>query len=421
MSMEHSVTTAAPKSAAKTAQAGGGGHGAGKAQAATPGDFASLLLSLDAEELVPQEMLSDAEAGALTALPGATDAAVDPAALPLLDPGLPMAGLPQLAMPATAVAEVPLPGQALGVPAAGDAAPALPPVAAGRAESRTPAGELSGAAEASSRLSDALALADAAAPAPAPAHTTADEVQPLLRQAVLAQRMAQHRSQAAEGEVQAGKERRGDDMAARLGWRISEQLAPAGNPFLAAGPGESGLRPLERRSERSGPRIGGSEAGGWSGVAQPDGARMDVPAVAPDGGLTTEMRVAEQVSYWIGRGAQNAELEVEGLGEGPVKVSIELQGQEARVEFRADQAQTRQVLQDAMPHLRELLEREGLVLSGMSVGTSGSERGDAGQSGQGRQGGRQGQAGAPELPAVALAAAANRAAPLSGRSVDLFV
>ena len=410
MSMEHSVTTAAPKPVAK---AGASGHGAGKAQAATPGDFAALLMGLDGEELVPQEALSDADTAALTALP---DGVADPAALPI-DPAVPTAGLPQLAMPATAVAEGTLQGQALGAPAAGDAASALPPVAADRAESRTPAGALSAAAEASSRLSDASALADAAAPA----RTTADEVQPLLRQAVLAQRMAQHRSQATELEAQAGKERRGDDMAARLGWRISEQLAPAGSPFLAAGPGESGLRPLERRSERSGPRIGGSEAGGWSGVAQPDGARMDVPAVAPDGGLTTEMRVAEQVSYWIGRGAQNAELEVEGLGEGPVKVSIELQGQEARVEFRADQAQTRQVLQDAMPHLRELLEREGLVLSGMSVGTSGSERGDAGQSGQGRQGGRQGQAGVPELPAVALAAASNRAAPLSGRSVDLFV
>lgn len=414
MSMEHSVTTAAPKPAAKTTQAGGSGHGTGKAQAATPGDFASLLMGLDGEELVPQETLSGADAAAL--LPGATDVAVDPAALPL-DPALPTAGLPQLVMPATAGAEGALPGKDLGVPVVGDAAPALPPMAAGRAESRAPAGELPAATEASARLSDAPALADAAAPA----HTTANEVQPLLRQAMLAQRMAQHRSQATELEVQAGKERHGDDMAARLGWRISEQLAPAaGTPLLAVGAGESGLRPLERRSERSGPRIGGSEAGGWSGVAQPEGARMDVPAVAPDGGLTTEMRVAEQVSYWVGRGAQNAELEVEGLGEGPVKVSIELQGQEARVEFRADQAQTRQVLQDAMPHLRELLEREGLVLSGMSVGSSGSERG-AGQSGQGRQGARQGQAGVPELPAVALAAAAHRATPLSGRSVDLFV
>jgi len=413
MSMEHSVTTGAPKSVAKTAQTGG--HGAGKAQAATPGDFASLLMSLDGEELVPQEMLSDAEAGALTVLPGATEAAVDPAALPL-DPALTLAVSPPLAMPAAAVAPETLQGQALGPSAAGGATSALPSVVAGRGESRTPVGELPAAAEASSRPSDTSALTDATASA----HTTADEVQPLLRQAALAQRMAQHRSQASELEAQAGKERRGDDMAARLGWRISEQLAPAGSPLLAAGPAESGLRPLERRSERNGLRIGGSEAGGWSGVAQPDGARMDVPAVAPDGGLTTEMRVAEQVSYWVGRGAQNAELEVEGLGEGPVKVSIELQGQEARVEFRADQAQTRQVLQDAMPHLRELLEREGLMLSGMSVGTSGSDRG-AGQSGQERQGGRQGQAGVPELPAVALAAAAGRAAPLAGRSVDLFV
>lgn len=400
MSMEHSVTTGAPKPAAQAAHAGGGRHGAGKAQAATPGDFASLLMGLDAEEAAPQELLSDADAP--TALPGATEATV--------------AGLPQLAVPVTAVTEMPVPGQdpSVHLPATGDAV--LPPVAAGRAQARvSQAQEPSGAAEAPSRLPDASVQADAAA--------QADEVQPLLRQAVLAQRMAQHRSQAAEGEVRAGKEQHGDDMAARLGWRISEQLAPAGGQFLAAGLGEAGLRPFERRSERSGTHIGGGgEAGSWGGVAQSEGARMgmDVPAVAPDGGLTTEMRVAEQVSYWVGRGAQNAELEVEGLGEGPVQVSIELQGQEARVEFRADQAQTRQVLQDSMPHLRELLEREGLVLSGLSVGTSGSERG-SGQSSEGRQGHRQGQAAVPELPAVARAAAAHRAAPLSGRSVDLFV
>ncbi|MDE2616453.1 MAG: flagellar hook-length control protein FliK [Burkholderiales bacterium] len=146
---------------------------------------------------------------------------------------------------------------------------------------------------------------------------------------------------------------------------------------------------------------------------------MDVQAVAPDGGLTTEMRVAEQVSYWISRGAQNAELEVDGLGEGPVKVSIEMQGQEARVEFRADQAQTRQVLQDSVPHLRELLEREGLMLSGMSVGSSGAGAGQ-GQSSEDRPGSRQGRTILSELPVVARAAS-HRAAPLSGRSVDLFV
>ncbi len=407
MSMEHGVTTQAPKAAAKAVHAGAG-HGAGKAQTSVPGDFASLLLGLGAEESPVQDPLA-AQAAASTA-------ALDPAVLPV-DASL--AGAPRLAVPVTVLA--PTPGQDAGpdstLPAVGEVSPALPPTAAERAEWRmSQVGAQPAAAEALSRKSEPVALPGTTAPAT----PSVDEVQPLLRQAVLAQRMAQHRSQATELEVQTGKERHGDDMAARLGWRISEQLAPAGSPMLAA-PGEAGLRPFERRSERSGARLGGvGEAGGWSGVPQPDGARMDVPAVAPDGGLTTEMRVAEQVSYWIGRGAQNAELEVEGLGEGPVKVSIELQGQEARVEFRADQAQTRQILQDAMPHLRELLEREGLVLSGLSVGTSGFERGQ-GQPSEDRQGRRQGQAALPELPAVALAAAAHRAAPLSGRSVDLFV
>lgn len=414
MSIEHGVSTSAPKAAAKAAQSGGSGPGAGKAQAATPGDFASLLLSLGAEDLLPQDALADAGED-LLATATVTVEAAEPAAVPV-DAGLPVVGLPQLAVPVVAATAVPqAAAQADGLagiaPAVAEAAPATPVTtrtAVGPAELRA------GQVEEQQDLAQAQPQA-----VEAPVSDKAQDVQPLLRQAVLVQRMAQHRGQAAELAAQAVKEQRGEDMAARLGWRISEPPATGlAQALLAAGAGEAGLRPLERRGDKPGLRTG--EVGAWSGPTQAEGARMDVPAVAPDGGLTTEMRVAEQVSYWIGRGAQNAELEVEGLGEGPVKVSIELQGQEARVEFRADQAQTRQVLQDSMPHLRELLEREGLVLSGLSVGSSGADRGGGQSSSQGRQGGRQGPAGVPELPVAALAAA-NRGAPLSGRSVDLFV
>ncbi len=393
MSMDNTVSP----SAAKVAQRGSG-HGAAKPQDATPGDFAALLIGLGADELAlpPTEaaIAVPAEAGEIGA---------DPAAVPL-DPALLMAGQPPAAEPV-----VPNPVAegvaATAAPAAGTV-PTLPLTAAERA---TQALEL--------RAGIQTAPGDAAATnGPAPAK---DEVQPLLHQALLAQRMAQHRSQAAEA-VQAARQTQGETLAARLGWQISEPAAQAPGALLAAaGEALPTLTALERRSERGAQRLG--EAPGWSAVPQPEGARLDVPAVAPDGGLTTEMRVAEQVSYWIGRGTQNAELEVEGLGEGPVKVSIELQGQEARVEFRADQAQTRQILQESMPHLRELLERDGLVLSGLSVGTSGSERGQGqGPGAEGRPGQRPGQAALPELPAAALAAA-HRAAPLSGRSVDLFV
>lgn len=400
MSIEQGVTAGAPQPAAKTAQAGTHGHGAGKVQAGTLGDFASLLVGLGAEKQVSQGPGSDAPTG-LTAQ------AADPAALPA-DASLAVPVLPPGA-PAVA-AEVPVQATDtnLKLPTVGELTVARPSTAARVASRTAPVTEQPLAV-------DAALSAGASAAAAAPT----DGVQPLLRQAALAQRMAQHRGQAAELAMQDGKERRGEDVAARLGWRLSEQLAPAASPVPAA-VGESGLRPFERRSERNSQRLGGvGETTGWSAVSQPDATRMDVQAVAPDGGLTTEMRVAEQVSYWISRGAQNAELEVDGLGEGPVKVSIEMQGQEARVEFRADQAQTRQVLQDSVPHLRELLEREGLMLSGMSVGSSGAGAGQ-GQSSEDRPGSRQGRTILSELPVVARAAS-HRAAPLSGRSVDLFV
>lgn len=251
-------------------------------------------------------------------------------------------------------------------------------------------------------------------------------LQPLLKQAALTQRLAQQRQQQAEaaGTQGATREQRGEDVAARLGWQLTERLgSPATHGpqiMLAAVAGESGLRPVDRRQEKTERGGTAADAMAWNAPLQPDVVRLDVPAAAPDAGLMTEMRVAEQVSYWAGRGGvQNAELQVDGLGEGPVKVSIALQGQEARVEFRADQVQTRQVLEDSMPHLRELLAREGLVLAGVSVGTSGSDGAAGRQPQEGRKGARDVTVAVPELSAVARPA--TRGAVLSGRSVDLFV
>ena len=89
---------------------------------------------------------------------------------------------------------------------------------------------------------------------------------------------------------------------------------------------------------------------------------VDTAAVGP------EMQVAEQVSYWISQDIQNAELTLDGLGKDPVEVSIRMHGNEAQVSFRTDELQTRDLLQGAASHLKELLQSEGLVLSGVSVG-----------------------------------------------------
>jgi flagellar hook-length control protein FliK len=140
-------------------------------------------------------------------------------------------------------------------------------------------------------------------------------------------------------------------------------------------------------------------------------------AVADASNVSPEMQVAEQVTYWISQDVQNAALTLEGLGKDPVEVSIRMSGNEAQVSFRTDELQTRDLLENAASHLKELLQSEGLVLTGVSVGTSGS--GDAG-TGQQRpfHGSRQTMAMVPEhTPAAPIRA------PLGaqGRSLDLFV
>jgi flagellar hook-length control protein FliK len=128
-------------------------------------------------------------------------------------------------------------------------------------------------------------------------------------------------------------------------------------------------RPLDKLTEKK-----GGDEGVWGYQALAPGARADqismpsAPLPASSGSL-----VAEQVNYWIGKDVHEAELTLDGLGLDAVGVSISLQGNEAHVSFRTDQAATRQVLEGAQIHLRELLESSGLVLSGVSVGSSGAE------------------------------------------------
>ena len=158
----------------------------------------------------------------------------------------------------------------------------------------------------------------------------------------------------------------------------------------------------------SAPNVGASAAdASLSGAA--------APAMAPD------MQVAEQVSYWVSHNVQNAELSLDGLGQSPVQVSISLQGNEAQISFRTDEAAARDVLQNAAAHLTDMLQREGLVLTGVSVGHSGSGNAD-GSDRRARPNVRQTQVAplqaasldnGPRLRTAAVGAA--------GRSVDLFV
>ena len=184
--------------------------------------------------------------------------------------------------------------------------------------------------------------------------------------------------------------------------------------------GESGIRPLERQAEKFAVKQAGGGEGTWGHQALFAGFRVETAASASGAALPSpETMVAEQVKYWISNNVQNAEITLDDLGKSPVEVSISLHGLEARVEFRTDQMEVRQILEGAASHLKELLRNEGMVLSGVFVGSSGAD---------GRQGSQerrprplQVQQASVVVPDPASVSGGSRPGRLSGRAVDLFV
>jgi len=87
------------------------------------------------------------------------------------------------------------------------------------------------------------------------------------------------------------------------------------------------------------------------------------------------------------------------------------------VAFRSDESDTLSLLQGAGADLKESLHREGVVLTGVSVGTSGSQEGRGGER-KPRQGVKIAQVTAAQS---SPAQAATRPAGGAARTVDLFV
>lgn len=133
---------------------------------------------------------------------------------------------------------------------------------------------------------------------------------------------------------------------------------------------------------------------------------------------SAEDAIAEQVTYWLTDSLKNAQLTVDHEGQA-VDVRVSLTGNEAHVAFRSDQAQTRALLDAHIADLRDLLLREGLQLSGVTVDAQ-----DAGKSSPDRQHpSREGRQTVQVAAAVERGLGAIGVQSLAKRSqgVDLFV
>ncbi|MDB5828418.1 MAG: hypothetical protein JWQ73_2638, partial [Variovorax sp.] len=155
-------------------------------------------------------------------------------------------------------------------------------------------------------------------------------------------------------------------------------------------------------------------------------ATSDAAAAAANAGAgNTEFmeRMVDQVSWWMAHRSQGAELKLDLPGGQPVSVSVQVTGNEAQVAFRSDHPEARQWLAAAMPQLKEMLGNEGLMLSGSSVGQSGTgaeqqAARDAQRAPSPESGGR-GNTAASAIDTSMTAAARPRT--VSERALDLYV
>ena len=230
------------------------------------------------------------------------------------------------------------------------------------------------------------------------------------------------------GKADTAAERRSaaaDSVGLALG-RMDEELARR----EAAASLEPVRATASERKDEAGERAGGVHGARVEGLDTSGGVTATVagadPASGAGGGGTgarnPEDVVAEQVTYWMHQKKLGAELTVDGGAGTPVEVSIAMNGNEAQIAFRSDQAGTRDMLTNALPELRQLLQGEGLVLAGVTVGQSqGRPSGDAPADGtaSARQGGGVRRAGKLVEDDMAVQTVTRRVT--SQRVLDLFV
>ena len=432
MSMETSNATAAPHPVGKNGTVARKQSG-GSDDSSAPGapTFRSLLTTMDSEASPDPQ----AQAAPVVEVP----TAAPPNLLPP-DASVLLAQNPNRAVKLedSDVAVLPDPGALAGVPGRMAVAPGLVDqadalVAGGRAarepEKSTDKTDLVGAGRKPAGFPVATDLAADTVTTPSDTSQHASNTPAMLRRADV-DRAAQEAGTWSSAKATQARlnESRLAAEGAQADWRATitakgENMSVTGAPMANALGALSRGVAIERDADRPAPRplfvpAGSALAGSWAEPAMSGGSPATGATFAPHAATPVpETAVAEKLNYWISRGVQNAELQLDAFGGGSVEVSISVHGKEAQVEFRSDQPEARKLLQDAMPQLRDMLKTEGLELSGGFVGTSAQHDPGARE----RRSNAQGVRSSVVSVEAQVADGTPGLSRVPGRSVDLFV
>lgn len=126
--------------------------------------------------------------------------------------------------------------------------------------------------------------------------------------------------------------------------------------------------------------------------------------------------VGHQISYWLGKGVKQAQIQVEAGLDRPLEVAVSLDKGQAVLHFQTDSASARAAIESgAADALRDALARDGIGLAGLSVGSQ-DRQGQAGE--QAQQGRRAWGVSGVESGGPAETVGLTR--PASNRVLDLY-
>ena len=160
-------------------------------------------------------------------------------------------------------------------------------------------------------------------------------------------------------------------------------------------------------------------------TGQPSGGIFTGQAATPPPNPQMPAQLGQQIQWMVGKGVSRANIELRPADLGPLRISIETQGDETRIALTATNATTQGLLEQQLPRLKEWLQESGLAQSEVDVSLA--DEGDFGQQlantegeESGEQGGLTGE-GDAMASASASAEGAETAEWVDGQGVlDLF-
>lgn len=195
---------------------------------------------------------------------------------------------------------------------------------------------------------------------------------------------------AAPGLARSARERaaaRADDSGAASGreapgaafaGKLAEQLGAERSDTRLAASAEA-QRPIEAAGGPAAPAHGSLAASPGPMPGRDAANPLSVPLPTATASPEFPQALGVQVSLLARDGVQHAELHLNPSETGPVSVQIVMDGTQARVEFGADLAATRDAIQAGLPELAAALRDAGLTLSGGGVSQHAHGRGHGGR------------------------------------------